>query len=247
METPNETNVLLRTMKGKIENALFLGKSGLLKSEELYEIKYHVEDELKKIASAFPEIEQRKIDKGIPKWRNEPRRGLYVHQSEAVAELLPLNQLLDDLISSGPQNDVPMIEPLNIEAAEPSLKLAIENAKTLLATHGASSAVDRMHTALHSFLRTICSNGSIKFEQEDSIGKLFAKIRESHPKFNDTDSSSEVEFVLKSIPSTLVKLNEIRNSSSLAHSNNLLPEPEAEFVVNLIQAVMRYLVQKLNT
>lgn len=51
---------------------------------------------------------------------------------------------------------------------------AITDAEALLRSNGATSGVDRIHTALHGYLRAVCDNANIAYDQNDSMVRFFS-------------------------------------------------------------------------
>ena len=58
---------------------------------------------------------------------------------------------------------------------------AIADAEQLILSSGATSGVDRMHTALHGYLRAVCADAGIEFMKDASMNKLLRSLREEHP------------------------------------------------------------------
>jgi len=62
---------------------------------------------------------------------------------------------------------------------------AIADAERLLETEGATSAVDRLHTVLHGYLRAVCDDARIPDGEGTLMSGLFGLIRGQHPAFAD--------------------------------------------------------------
>jgi hypothetical protein len=62
---------------------------------------------------------------------------------------------------------------------------AIDDVDTLLQRGGPTSAVDRVHTALHGHLRYLCGEAGISFERDDTMVVLLKKLMQRHPKLQD--------------------------------------------------------------
>jgi len=123
----------------------------------------------------------------------------------------------------------------------------LEDAESLIQNRKASSAIDRLHTAFHGYLRELCENENIPFNEKDDLVKLIKNIQSNHPKFNISIKSQEIQNIIKNLVSISDSLNPIRNQGSRAHPNkNTLDEPEAVLVVNTIRTVLNYLESKLN-
>lgn len=137
-------------------------------------------------------------------------------------------------------------EPLDLKISNQVVERAIADVEALLPTSGAVSGVDRIHTALHGYLRLVCVQSNIEFNKDDSITKLFKLISQQHPKFQSVASHSHIERLLKSFAGIMDSLNPIRNHASVAHPNEeLLEKDEAELFINVVRTLLRYLDEKL--
>jgi hypothetical protein len=125
---------------------------------------------------------------------------------------------------------------------------AISDTESLLKTSGATSGVDRIHTALHGYLRAVCVDASIKYEEGDSITKLFKLLRQHHPSLQNLGArQGDIEKVLQSFGTVIDALNPIRNKASIAHANeNLLEKDEALLVINAARTILHYLDAKFS-
>lgn len=120
---------------------------------------------------------------------------------------------------------------------------AILDAENLLSTSGAASAVDRVHTALHGYLREACSQAGISYTKDDGITRLFKLLRNGHPSLQ---TATDVERILNAFGSIMDTLNTLRNNSSLAHPTSaLLDDSEAMLAINATRTIFHYLDAKL--
>lgn len=124
---------------------------------------------------------------------------------------------------------------------------AISDAESLLVSSGATSGVDRVHTALHGFLKGVCDKEQITYPDNPRMTQLFKLLRKQHPAFATLGSrSNEVEKVLNSCANILDAMDPVRNNASVAHPNStLLDEPEALLIINVARTLMNYLDAKL--
>ncbi len=124
---------------------------------------------------------------------------------------------------------------------------AIEDAEALLQAGGPTSAVDRVHTALHGHLRYLCHEAQITYDREDPMTALLKKLRREHPKLKNLGPrANDIEKVLNASGSILDALNPVRNNASVAHPNDdLLGKDEARLVINAGRTLMIYLDAKL--
>ena len=145
------------------------------------------------------------------------------------------------------------IQPRTIDApqlAVTSLTVdrAFSDAETLIRTSGATSAVDRVHTALHGYLLAVCQKANITHSEDADITKLFKVLRTNHPALQNLGPRpDDVTSTLKTLSNVVDKLNPARNQHSLAHPNPvLLEEPEALLVINAARTVLHYLNDKFS-
>lgn len=119
---------------------------------------------------------------------------------------------------------------------------ALADAEELITSRGATSGIDRMHTALHGYLKFVCDQSNIEVSKDASITKLYKFIREKHPAFSDLGPRSEdITKVLNALATVIDSLNPIRNHGSIAHPNeDVLDEPEAILVINAIRTLLNY-------
>jgi hypothetical protein len=124
---------------------------------------------------------------------------------------------------------------------------AIDDAEALLRSTGASSGVDRMHTAFHGFLRVLCDREGIVCASDASITALYKNMREKHPALRDLGAHADhIDRILKSFAAAVDSLNTLRNHASVAHPNAvLLGREEAYLYVNAVRTLMAYIDTKV--
>ncbi|MCO6439203.1 MAG: abortive infection family protein [Phycisphaerae bacterium] len=124
---------------------------------------------------------------------------------------------------------------------------AINDAETLIRTCGPASGVDRVHTALHGYLRKACDDATVPYEPGATITALFKKLRADHPALKvDGPRAQDITQVMRAISSIMDALNPLRNNASVAHPNEvLLDEPEAMLAINAARTILHYLDAKL--
>jgi hypothetical protein len=127
-----------------------------------------------------------------------------------------------------------------------TVERAIQDTKVLLEKNGATSSVDRIHTALHGYLKEVCRQEGIALTEDENLTQVFRKLKANHPKLQQGGPrQGDIDQIINSFSNTLDKLNPIRNKASLSHPNEeLLMEDEAMFVVNSAQTVLNYLNRK---
>jgi hypothetical protein len=125
---------------------------------------------------------------------------------------------------------------------------ALSDAESLIRANGATSGLDRVHTAFHGYLRAVCTEANINFAADSGITHLFQLLRASHPKLQlaDTQAAKRMDQIHRGMARIVDALNPIRNQSSLAHPNDpLLDEPEAMLAINCVRTLLHYLNSRL--
>lgn len=124
---------------------------------------------------------------------------------------------------------------------------AINDAETLVHTRGAASGVDRVHTALHGYLRKTCDDATIPYKGGATMTTLFKKLRADHPAFKEGGPrAQDITQVMRAMSAIMDALNPLRNNASVAHPNEaLLGEPEAMLAINAARTILHYLDAKL--
>ncbi|MEZ7505424.1 abortive infection family protein [Flavobacterium sp. Arc2] len=127
-----------------------------------------------------------------------------------------------------------------------TVERAIQDTKILIEKNGATSGVDRIHTALHGYLKEVCKKAGIVLTDDENLTQVFKKLKANHPKLQlGGHRQNDIDQIISSFSNTLDKLNPIRNKASLSHPNEeLLEEDEAMFVINSAQTVLNYLNRK---
>ena len=133
-------------------------------------------------------------------------------------------------------------------SAREVVERALKDAEALMDASGATSAIDRVHTALHGYLYSQCEDARIGIGENMKITDLYKVLRTSHPKLNAVGEWSEyTDRVLRSFGSVIDTLNYLRNNASVAHPNEiLLSDAEAELVINASRTILHYLDMKLS-
>ncbi len=132
-------------------------------------------------------------------------------------------------------------------SASEVVRRALSDVDQLIATNGAQSAVDRLHTAMHGYLRTECKEAGIQIPDTATLTQAFKALRTEHPALSNLGNHGpEVAKVLQSFAAVLDALNTIRNHGSVAHPTERLIEPaEASLFVNAVRTLFHYLSNKL--
>lgn len=190
------------------------------------------------ILSSLPPHDQAAVVRGVIE-RFPVGEGPSTRTIEARRELL---QIIQRLEAGTP---VPS-EVLHITSE--FVERAIADADLLLRSSGATSGVDRIHTALHGYLIAVCRDAGINVAKDASTVSLFRTLRSSHPRLAELGSrTQDIERVLMSCANILDAMNPMRNRASMAHPNDeLLGYEEALLVINVGRTLLNYLDSKFS-
>ena len=115
-----------------------------------------------------------------------------------------------------------------------TLRRAIGDASTFMAQGKYSSCIDRVHTAIHGYLRIKLDELDVTYEETDMMPKLFNLLYQKWSSLNNSDINEMMLKAIRSASATLDALNNIRNRHSLAHPNTeIIDEQEAKFILGL--------------
>ncbi len=155
------------------------------------------------------------------------------------------NATLQQLLADAKELHVAEVVP--VETSHAALA-ALADAQVLLEKRGPTSAVDRVHTGLHGFLKSACAKQGIASDDLATPNQLLKTLLEQHPAFADLGPrGQEVRRMVRTSASIIDAMGTLRNRASLAHPNEeLLDHDEAYLVINLARSLLRFLDAKLN-
>jgi hypothetical protein len=199
-------------------------------------------------------------------WQNDGLKGGCIHAVEYILEENPENivhiwemegvqtslkrsdletyTFIKAIVNTEEGKSVPKPTPKNTNN---NIYLALKDAELLITNSGAASGYDRMHTALHSFLRQVCENNNISYEKSDAITALLPKINNYIKSLPDDGRNKKVFDMLRSANAMLDSINYLRNHNSQSHpTEELLTENDAVFSINLVRSIITYIDNLLN-
>lgn len=135
---------------------------------------------------------------------------------------------------------------MDLESASEVVRRALKHADALMRTSGPQSAVDRLHTAMHGYLHSLCDEVGLPHGDRPTMNQLLKAIRANHPSLADLGARpGEITKILGAMATIFDSLNPVRNNASVAHPNEeLIGEPEAMLVINTVRTLIGYLETK---
>ena len=146
------------------------------------------------------------------------------------------------------QDSMPeMVSEPELKVASTTVEQALADAKNLLTSSGPASAVDRVHTAIHGYIRSILRTIGIESSDTAGLTEVFKLLRSKHKAFQRMSSGDKnAEKILHGMASVVDSVNTLRNKSSIAHPNErLLQDPEAILAINAVRTLLHYLESKI--
>lgn len=81
-----------------------------------------------------------------------------------------------------------------------TVERAIRDTKVLLEKNGATSSVDRIHTALHGYSKEVCKQEGIVLTEDENLTQVFKKLRFNHPKLQlGGPRQSDIDQIISSL------------------------------------------------
>lgn len=112
----------------------------------------------------------------------------------------------------------PVVEHLTPRNATETVRRALADAEHLLQKSGATSAVDRVNTALHGYQPGLCAEVNIPVPPDSSLTQAFKLLRKQHPALQaGGHRAQDIDKILNALNTILDAMNPIRNRASVAH------------------------------
>ena len=177
--------------------------------------------------------------------RNEQAHYLLKWRSTILAVL---NEIDPEGSERGSTRPIPLVEPPNLVVGSALVERTLNEAQALIRHGGTPGCVDRVHTALHAYFRTVARECGASGSDDASLAVCFRKMVETHPQLKPVGPrAQDIARVLKASASILDALNPVRNMATLAHPNeDLLDEAEATLVVNVARSLLTYVDTKIH-
>lgn len=119
----------------------------------------------------------------------------------------------------------------------------INQIRAALLVNQTQASMDRLHTLVYGYLKSICSDVAIDIIKPNGDGKSIESLIGEYIKHVRSKSvvSVYLDGLLNSLNHRFKSLNDVRNSGSLAHVNPLLSNEEAESLLGAIASDLKLL------
>jgi hypothetical protein len=180
---------------------------------------------------------QAKILRGIFRfWSSDLHKGIKDKREKIYNEYLPKIEVLEKM---------PFPDMGAITDAESVMNM-IQGARLLVKEQGAPFALDRGHTALHSYLEKCCEDANIPLNGDEEIVAILKILCEKHPIFfKNGKDQDEVKKIFKACGVILDAINTLRNHWSPAHPNPLMQEADACFSIGVAMEIIKFVAARI--
>lgn len=124
---------------------------------------------------------------------------------------------------------------------------ALKDAASLLESRGPISAFDRVHTALHGYMKAACLRIPVEIPHLSTTAQVFKLLRQNHPALSDLGAQHDsLMKILQGMSAVIDGLSTQRNNASLAHANDdLLGRDDAILAINAARTLIQFLDAKM--
>jgi len=132
------------------------------------------------------------------------------------------------------------LDALSATADGRDFEAVAAHAREVIEKNQPEAGLDRLHTFVVKFVRTLCEARGITVTREKPLHSLFGeyvkRLREA-----DQLESEMTARILKSAISVLEAFNDVRNNQSLAHDNPILNYDESLLIFNHVASSVRFI------
>jgi HEPN domain-containing protein len=134
-----------------------------------------------------------------------------------------------------------VIDLSNISISE-TTKKAIEESTQQMRDGKYNLVIDRVHTALHGYLRYRLDRKGISYQESDTLSQLYNKLHSSLDRLNVSEYNDLVKTIIRSMSGVISSINDLRNRYSLSHPNEtIVSEREAKLAIDTLKIITDYL------
>lgn len=176
----------------------------------------------------------RLLEKLLERWRflnllsdSHPTPKLY-NECESIVRRLLDGSAIDLLGAIAPFSD------------QREVSLLENQIRTNLLNNEPVAALDRLHTYVFKFIRKICDQYGIQYDEDTPLHGLYGQYVK-HLAKNGVIESEMTQRILKSFIGLLEHFNHVRNRESLAHDNTVVNHKESELIVSAVLLIIKFI------
>lgn len=170
-------------------------------------------------------------------WLMKAKNGDFIYSHNEMQLYDELKKIIHRLKSSNIITNVDAFAAIDDE--KDFAKLA-KNIRESIERNEPELALDRLHTFLVKFVRSLCRKHSIDFRKEESLNSIFGRYIKMIVTKKALESTM-TEKILKYSVNIIESFNNVRNNKSLAHDNTVLNYNESLLIFENISALVKFI------
>jgi hypothetical protein len=132
------------------------------------------------------------------------------------------------------------LDALSATGDERDFETVATQVREVIEKNQPKAGLDRLHTFVIKFVRTLCEGRGITVTREKALHSLFGEYVKWLREDGHLDSEMTAR-ILKSSISVLEAFNDVRNNQSLAHDNPVLNYDESLLIFNHVASSVRFI------
>lgn len=132
------------------------------------------------------------------------------------------------------------IDALSATGDERDFEAVAAHVREAIEKNQPETGLDRLHTFVIKFVRTLCEERSVVVTREKPLHSLFGEYVKRLRDAGQLESEMTAR-ILKSAISVLEAFNDVRNNQSLAHDNPILNYDESLLIFNHVASSVRFI------
>jgi hypothetical protein len=175
------------------------------------------------------------IEYGIEEHCFDSLTGMVV--GDIAVHIEDARRIAQRLLSDQP---VAELEALVAISDDRDFEVLAEHVRAAIDKNQPNGALDRLHTFVVKFFRTLCTRHGIEVDRDKALHSLAGEYVKALRQGGHLDSQM-TDRILKSSISVLDAFNDVRNNQSLAHDNPVLNYEESLLIFNHVAASIRFI------
>lgn len=174
-------------------------------------------------------------------WRYIKPVGGYADRRARISELF--EPIIKTLAEAEVMTDTPRVIFDRIATRTSTIQKALSDADAFMNAGRFDSALDRIHTAFHGYLRQLLTDYEVSYVESDSLPQLYAKLHSFYGnQIQPLEVGNLVKTAMRSATGMVSVLNDARNRHTVVHPNAaLIKRREAKLVIQMIKVMVDYI------
>lgn len=170
--------------------------------------------------------------------RNTPGYAARTSQTNQMFE-----SILQPIRESAEEIQAYSVDFSSISRRTQAINQSINDAQVLMREGSFSSAVDRIHTAFHAYLRDLLDLHGVTHSEGDTLQQLYSKLHKCYEsEIKPQEVADLIKTAVRSGSGIVSSINDIRNRHTVSHPNsNLIQQREAILVISMVKCIVDYL------